>query len=74
VFLLGPEVNEGRQSTVCSTRKTTAADCTHPDVSLTDGVDYRWLLHEGEWLRPFGSAQQRMRRTGGGARRRTEAR
>jgi hypothetical protein len=57
---------------VSSVRKTTAANCTRPVASLTSASRYRWLLHEGEWVRAFRPVQQRMRWTGGGAHRQTE--
>jgi hypothetical protein len=66
VFLLGLEVNGGRWSIVSSTRKMMVVGCTCPEASLTGGSVCRWLLHEGEWPRPFGSAQRRMRWMGGG--------
>jgi hypothetical protein len=50
---------------VSSTRKMTVADCTRPEASLIGGSGCRWLIHEGEWARPFGSAQRGTRWTGG---------
>jgi hypothetical protein len=61
VFLLGLEDDRGWRLMVSSTRKTTAADCTHSEASLIGGSGCRWLLHEGELPRPFRPAQWRMR-------------
>jgi hypothetical protein len=72
VLLLGPEVNGGPWPMVSFVRKMTAVDCTRPEALLTGGLGCRWLLHEGEWVRPFWSAQRWTRWTGGGAHRQTE--
>jgi hypothetical protein len=73
LLLLQLEVDGGRWSMVSFTRKMTAVDHTHPEALLTGSSGCRWLLHEGEWVTPFRSAQWRTRCPGGAERRQTEA-